>query len=543
VRLTTAVVLATVALGVSPASSSAGTYDVWSCRLPDGKPAPIAGWKPVSLAAAPPYDGCATRGALRAEFQVGTARASSTTGWQFDAPPGTTIAGYELYRSARVGVGGDGTSRAYGLYHDEPRSEPNVFMFEYCVYISSVCTTKGDPDAVDPMDPDNRVERANLRAARLILRMECSAQGQGRDCAAADPPGGLTIGRARVALADDIPPALDPPTGTLVTPRAVLDGAQAVTVSASDVGGGVEHFAVVVDNVTVANETLQGKQPACRAPFVDLVPCPATVAHAFAFDTTAVPNGRHSLQIAVLDAAGNRTLSAPVPVHIVNGAAPNGVGASRSAKLVARFHARRERAGRRRAIVGYGRTRMIRGRLTGPSGQPIARARVDVMATPARPGARTRRESVVETGAKGRFRYVPRRGPSRRLQFRYRAFTLDPRPSATASAALNVRAGVRLDVTPRRTTSGGTIRFDGRLLGGPGRDRVQVALYAVGRTGRARVPVAVLKTDDAGRFRYRYRFVRTFAPYTYRFEARLEHQRDYPYAAASSRRVTVQVVR
>ena len=27
------------------AAVRAGTYDVWSCRLPDGRPAPIEGWR------------------------------------------------------------------------------------------------------------------------------------------------------------------------------------------------------------------------------------------------------------------------------------------------------------------------------------------------------------------------------------------------------------------------------------------------------------------------------------------------------------------
>jgi hypothetical protein len=541
VRLVLALIAASLAAAASAVPAAAGTYDVWSCRLPDGKPAPVAGWRPATLGAPPPSNECATWRGLRAEFQAGPVGASSTTGWQFDAPPGTTIANYELFRSARVGVGSDGTIRAYGLYHDEPRFEPNLFMFEFCTQFAGSCTSMGDPVATDPMDPDNRVARGPLRVTRLILRMECRAWGEVRDCGVADPPGGLTIGRARIGLSDDTPPTLGPPVGQLVAPGAALDGPQAVRVSASDTGGGVERFAVLVDGATVAQETLEDRHPACRAPFVDLVPCPGTTDRSFAFDTTAVANGRHAVQIAVLDAAGNRTVSAPVNVHIVNGAAPNGVGASRRAKLVARFQARRE--GRRRVTVGFGRTRAIRGRLTGASGEPIAQARIDVMATNARPGAKTRREGVVETGANGRFSYVPRRGPSRRLQLRYRAFTLDPEPSATAEATLNVRAGVRLEVQPRRTTSRGTIRFSGRLRGGPGRDGLQVALYAVGRSGRARVPVALLKTDDAGRFGYRYRFVRTFAPFTYRFQARLEHQRDYPYAAAVSRRVTVQVVR
>jgi hypothetical protein len=340
-----------------------------------------------------------------------------------------------------------------------------------------------------------------------------------------------------------VAPTLAQPTGLLVMPGAVLEGPQGVTVSASDVGGGVERFAVVVDGSDVAAEVIGDQHPSCRAPFVDLVPCPASVTRSFAFDTSAVGNGPHALQIAAVDAGGNRTPSPPVKVLIANGATPNGAGASRRAKLAAYFESRRRRPGRARATVPFGGTRAIRGRLTDARGAPIAGARLDVLATNRRAGADTKQEGVVETRADGRFRYVPRRGASRRLRFAYRAFSLDPEPSTTAQLQLDVRAGVQLVVRPRRTTSRGTIRFRGRLLGEPGRAGVQVTLYAVGRQARSRVPVAVLTTDPSGRFRFRYQFLRTFAPFTYRFVARVARQRSYPYAAADSPPVTVRVVR
>jgi hypothetical protein len=393
------------------------------------------------------------------------------------------------------------------------------------------------------MDPDNRVARSGLRIKRLILRMECRSVYGPVACAPADPGGGLTIGRARIGLTDDAAPVLPPPEGALVTPGAVLEGAQAVSVSARDAGGGIERIAVIVDGNEIASERVDDQYPTCRPPFVALEPCPSAVTRSFAFDTSAVPNGAHALQVAAIDAAGNRTPSPPVNVRIANGAEPNGSKASRRARLVARFESRRRRAGRDRATVPFGATRAVRGRLTDERGAAIAHAKLDVLATNRQSGAKPVHEGVVETRADGRFRYLPRRGPSRRLRLAYRAFSLDPDASASAELTLDVRAGVTLVVRPRRTTSRGTIRFRGRLRGGPGRGGVQVTLYAVGRRIRSRVPVAVLTTDTAGRFRFRYRFLRTFAPFTYRFVAQLARQRGYPYAAASSRPVTVHVVR
>jgi hypothetical protein len=50
-----------------------------------------------------------------------------------------------------------------------------------------------------------------------------------------------------------------------------------------------------------------------------------------------------------------------------------------------------------------------------------------------------------------------------------------------------------------------------------------------------------VRSDAQGRFHYRYRFQTTTRGVTYRFEARMHAQRDYPYATASSRSVTVRI--
>jgi len=57
------------------------------------------------------------------------------------------------------------------------------------------------------------------------------------------------------------------------------------------------------------------------------------------------------------------------------------------------------------------------------------------------------------------------------------------------------------------------------------------------------VPVEVVRTDSRGRFRFRYRFARTFAPFTYRFIAKYERQATFPYAAGTSPVATVRVVK
>ena len=103
-------------------------------------------------------------------------------------------------------------------------------------------------------------------------------------------------------------------------------------------------------------------------------------------DTSVLDNGVRAVQVALVDAAGNRTLSAPMGVHVRNDKGPNGTGATRAAKLTARFR------GRRRVVrrVGFGRTAVVKGRLRDSAGTPIGGARLQVHSRLDRLGARER---------------------------------------------------------------------------------------------------------------------------------------------------------
>jgi hypothetical protein len=193
--------------------------------------------------------------------------------------------------------------------------------------------------------------------------------------------------------------------------------------------------------------------------------------------------------------------------------------------------------------VAFGRRATIYGSLTTVDGAPIRRAAIEVSATPPVRGAAARPLGRVISDQRGRFTFIAPKGASRRFRLSYRPFESDPAPAAAADVTLKVRAGVALRVTPRRTTSRGRISFSGRLLGGPNRAGTQVQLFAVARKARDRVPVATLRADGRGRFHFGYRFRRTFAPFTYYFQAVLQRQNGYPYARGSSKRVSVRIVR
>jgi hypothetical protein len=158
-------------------------------------------------------------------------------------------------------------------------------------------------------------------------------------------------------------------------------------------------------------------------------------------------------------------------------------------------------------------------------------------------GERERDAATVKTRADGRYRWRTTRGPSRFIRIGYRAYKSDASEAASAEVKLGVRPKIAFRVTPRNVKNRGSITFRGRLLGGPGKGGAQLTIEAVGRDVRSRVPVTTLRTDARGRFRFSYRFLRSFAPFTYRFRARLMRQASYPYAGGASRIVTVRIVR
>jgi hypothetical protein len=161
-----------------------------------------------------------------------------------------------------------------------------------------------------------------------------------------------------------------------------------------------------------------------------------------------------------------------------------------------------------------------------------------VDATPAAAGARRQALPAVRTGANGRFalRIAPG-ASSRSLHFGYSS-TLGGVPTATASLALSVRAGLRLSVGPRTSSVGHSISFAGRLLGGPFPAGGKLVVLEARSQGSPWIEFHVVRADHAGRFRARYRF-RLPGPQAYRFRAVSESEGDYPYATGASNAVLV----
>jgi hypothetical protein len=520
----------------------AGTYDVYGCRLPDGTPIAARGWTEFGWGGSR-TDGCSFRGALTASLDPAASISEGTRiGWEFNAPTDTEISGYVLYRSS-VGEAVGYRNRAALIYHDAPIFDGAAQRYtqELCMVYVMGCAARGD--ASYPLAPANRFTRSRVQVRRIIVANECfiAAEAQDRTCppASGSAPN-VAVYASQIAIQDALEPVFSvAPSGALLDMANPVDGRRAASYVAEDRGGGIATVAVVVDGVIATEQEADPSAADCKQPYRTPVPCPLFAKGTIDFDTTSIANGAHQVALAVSDAAGNRTTSAPVTITVRNPGAANGARASRFAHLEAWFETKGSKH-RAAATVGYGRTRAVVGRLTDESGAPISDAVLDLTATAARPGASIRALGQIATDRDGRFRFLPRSGSSRRLTIGYRAFHLDEAPSATATLGLQVRAGLTLSVRPRRVSSRGTIRFDGRLRGGPGRAGTQVVIDALGGR-RDRIPVATVRANAKGRFHYRYRFRNSAPGVTYRFQATMHAQRSYPYATGSSRTATVRI--
>jgi hypothetical protein len=340
-------------------------------------------------------------------------------------------------------------------------------------------------------------------------------------------------------------PAASDVSGELST-AAVVSGTSDVSFDATDPGSGVYQAVFSVDGKVVQTTTLDENGGRCRnvgqttdglAAFLYVQPCPQSVNADVGFDTTRVANGEHHLVVTVTDAAGNSATVLDRAIEIDNApppGGPNGTNASPQASLAVSW-ARTRRA---RLATPYGRAETIAGELTAAGGAPIGGARVEVLATPEYAGARTAAMASVGTNANGRFTMgVPADASSRTLRFEYSA-DVDSPPVVTKSLTLTVRAGVALRIAPRTTSVGRSIRFAGRLRGGPiPRGGKPLVLEARSPGGRW-LEFDVVRSDAYGRFRASYRF-KFPGPAEYQFRVLCEAEADYPFATGASEVVGV----
>jgi len=529
-----AVLVMAAGLGIT-ASARAGTYEVFACSKPDGSPAPSSGWAPLGEGSGIYLGNDCNAGSVRPGTMYGGGRATTSTymgGFVFTAPPGVSVVSLSLDRAAipdvwlapatvwSVTQGLPDASRPYGL--------------EICSGGAGLCTA-GLGSFTNPADGSNRVSFTGFRAQQMFAFLSSGGGYSNTSPSSAR----FVIYRAVTGLSDESPPVVDTAIGTLTAGAAPLGGQKSVVVSATDSGGGISTIGLLVDDQVVIERPIDPVNALCRVPYTAVSPCPLATRTELALETGLLADGPHRARVFAMDVGGNRGVSSPFEFATRNGFVPNGVNATRFAKLAAWFSGGSRR--RAAAAVRYRATRTIRGQLTTSDGAPIPSAVVDVTATHLRTGARARPAGQVTTDSEGGFAYRAPAGPARTFEFGYRAFSLDDGYSAAATTRLMVRPEIALSVRPRQVRNGDRVTFSGRLVGGPGRGDATVTLYALAGGARARIPVESLRTDARGRFRLRYRFRTVTGHARFRFSARIQRQAGYPYSSGASPSVSVTV--
>jgi hypothetical protein len=486
-----ALILIVVAGLIWPAAAQAvdppQTFVVPACSTARG-PHLLSGWIPSNFNVAGTFDNCSRGGTFGAH-------APGTSGdfayWMFEVPADIRIAGLRVWRRGQFTS--DGVYDLHAIWENDEGV--------------------GLEDQTDlPAGAAQFAEFTNLDATFLGMSIFCVAGG---NCPA-EPWNTVEFTRMEMVLRDAfVPRAEGELTGTAMQ-VGELSGDVSLRTGYSDRGGGLKQAALLVDGSEVKRVGI-----GCREPYDTTLPCPRSGSTEVVLDTRTVPDGNHKLQLALIDVAGNRGLTAPADVVVRNGPPVTAPwpGAVRPGKLTV---ARRSLRGR------HNRMSRIAASLVDTAGVPIAGATVAVaMRTNVR-GSSYAAATPVVTDARGNLTLKVPKGPSRVVRLTY--------GDSTATVSIKVKAPLRLKVSPKRTRNGGTVRLTGSVAGTNRSTRIELQAFSGGHWFPFKT-VALRK----GSFSGRYRFTRTFSAQRYRFRAVVHADRDFPYTAATSPVVAVRV--
>lgn len=544
-RLGAAFAAALVAAAVTPAAADAGSYTVHSCQDAAGGAASAEPWgfefaqPSLSLS-----DDSCPRGGRHVGLRVAVAHPGDASArMSFLAPADTSIVHYRLWRSARVNP-----ETGYFFSALERFGADWRWAGTGCNGASG-CRGVGDP--AKPLSDANRWERRPVTpVSGISLYVSCGYSNYAaRTCEVARGVAAETwLHRAEVTLADDVAPTFDTaPTGALVSSPTPVTGVVPVSLQASDRGGGLTQAQVEVDGSIVASQALGG-EAACTEPYKAPVPCQLQASATVSFDTSAIPDGTHTVRVLLRDAGGNVTPWGPVSLRTAN-APPDlscvpepvvATGLTLTAGLVAPT-AKRGRANRPRARVtlrhSSRKQATFRGRLLGTDGKPVAQAPLCVVWRTEGETGGHQTLARLSTDADGQFSTTVPHGSSRDLWAIYRV------ANGAVTAKATVRVVPRLVVRPSRRSlrNGQTLVLRGRLVSGPIPSRGVLVLAEAWRGTHWQPFGEVRARGRAGRFRIPYRFTGTTGVQTYSLRVRVVEQAAYPYTGVASRAIRVRV--
>lgn len=516
------------------APTRAGTYVMRSCNVPGYPSAPIGPWQAAPSPSTAVIDTCASGGSAAISFPgVPYMPYHARAELNLIRPaqgPGSRIgfAGIRLWAAARLsGSGGrlsiqtfraDSDSAGHGFSLSIPSGD-GASPLDWSLYAP---TTSAINLALVCNDPPDRPVPGTRVAAE--------------DCYPADRTP-LVIRGIELRLEENTAPAASIDGGTVLA-SGPQSGERTMQFTASDLESGVEKVEAVIGDTVVGSRDLG---PQC--PHVGFAACPESDKGVLTVDTRAVPNGTHGLTLRVTDAAGNaQIVPAAKPIEIANASAPSVPAATTHGVLPAqgqaRLTARFSSSSRSAIVVPFGRTVVLRGRLSIASARPPAGTRIAVVQRTTAAGARERTTGSAPTRADGTFSYrLALRGPSRSVRFVYPA---DPPVGVSAksnSLRIRVRAASQFAVSLRGTT----LDYRGQVISAPvPRRGKRIELW--GRApGYAWKRFRTLGTDRRGRFAGHYRLRARRPGVRLQVQVRIPAEKGYPYLTYRSGPRTVEV--
>jgi hypothetical protein len=513
-RITLFVAALTAAVSILPAGNAlAANYSVYSCAGPSGETLPNSAWlSSVVNAAQTPYFTFGTAcGGLSVSALPAISYVDGDGGERvFNPPPGTTISGYRIVRSARVEFGAAATKPQVSTGIRETTG--SVFADRDCSGVVADCFVNSGV-----------AQASGLALTELAVGIHCV------DSLGCQPAGWseltTTLESARVDVDDSTAPVTTAFTGTLPGSDAPA-GVRTVQATTTDVGGGVERVELIIDGVTVQ---AVGAGGSCIAPFTARQPCPSGLVADFSVDTGPFTNGLHIGNLRAVDAAGNASTDEAFLFTVSGGGtnpAPpppvNGIPAVEKPTLTARAGST--------SVTGtltYGAT-------------PIAGAHLEVGSLDIGVyGSKPVALGDVTTDAAGRFTIPFRPRGAQRVTVSFRPAS---GAAITASAQVTTRQSLRLSIkrSKSKVKPRGKLTLSGRLSGaGAAADGAPVEIDAI-VDGEWRA-VGVVEAGRIGGYRWTYRFSRVKQPTVFTFRAVVRKNKSWPWATERSKQVKVLV--
>ena len=224
-------------------------------------------------------------------------------------------------------------------------------------------------------------------------------------------------------------------------------------------------------------------------------------------------------------------------VNHVHGTVPN--GSNHSIKAITRIEGARSRA------VRNGRAATVRGRLLDENGRGIGGAVITVSERMFVPGigfadgSRMVPVGTITTRADGSFIYTSKPGPSRVVQFGYKAFKDAGEFAWTSDVTLLVAGKASLRTDRNALRNGQAVTFSGAVARPVPASGIQVQMQA--KSARGWVTFKTARANSAGRYKTAYRFTSTSGTQRYRFRAKVVTDSSYGYRPTLSRTVVVRV--